>query len=162
MTTEAEINLLKRWRTNCNRSQIANYDAANRYSWRNYKLGVPTIILSTVVGTSVFAALGDKIDATYQITVGFLSVTAAVLAALQTFLKWGELAAKHSSTAAEYGSVKRQIDQILAAESSLTEPTLRRVPEQMDTLAKEGPEVPRDIWKKARNTRPTVGSESIA
>ena len=162
MTTEAEINLLKRWRTNCNRSQIANYDAASRYSWRNYKLGVPTVILSTVVGTSVFAALGDEIDTTYQIAVGFLSVTAAVLAALQTFLKWGELAAKHSSTAAEYGSVKRQIDQMLAADSNLSEQPLTRVREQMDTLAKESPEVPRDIWEKARKTKPTVEREASA
>lgn len=155
--TDSPILLLKHWRTNCSRSQIANYKAGNLASQWNYLLGVPTVILSATVGTSVFAALGNKVDASVQIAVGAISVLAAALAALQTFLKFGERSQKFKSTAAEYGAVKRQIDQLLSNPNEINPSVLDRVRERMDTLAKEGPEIPQRIWSHAMVVRPTAG-----
>lgn len=55
--TESTKELLECWRKNRPRSQIANYDAANSFSRRNYWLGIPVIVLSSIVGTTVFASL---------------------------------------------------------------------------------------------------------
>ena len=159
MEKNDNLEMLMRWRRNCLRSQIANYSSANRFAKRNYFLGIPTVILSASVATSVFAALNQQIELCIQIVVGLVSVLAAVLAALQTFLKLDDLAAKHRSTAAEYGSVKRQLDQEIAklgTGDSVLEQTINNIRERMDTLSKEGPIVPRDIWKKARDAAPTV------
>lgn len=155
--------ILTRWRKNCHRSQIANYNAANRFAKRHYCIGIPTVISSAIVATSVFAALGQKVDLYVQILVGSISVTAAILAGLQTFLKHDELALKHREIAAKYGSVKRQLDQEIAklnAEEDISQQTVSTIREQMDALSAEGPVVPKDIWERARESIPTKSAES--
>ncbi len=106
------------------------------------------------MSTSVFVALAEnEINQYAQIAVGLVSVLATVLAALQTFLKWGELAAKCRASGAEYGSIKRQIDQVIAASKnggSITDDDVNDVREQMDTLARESPEIPERIWNRVR------------
>ena len=162
-TNKPKLDLLRRWRTNCRRSQIANYAAAARYSKRNYLIGIPTVILSAIVGTSVFAALGKAdIHPYLQITVGLISVLSATLAALQTFLKWGEAAAKYASTASVYGSVKRQLDHEivkLECNEAVSEEVVAGIREQMDTLSREAPVVPGDIWERARGEAVAVDAE---
>lgn len=160
MVDDPKFKLIKRWRLNCQRSQIANYSAANRYAKRNYWLGIPTVALTAIVGTTVFVALEIKVvDPPVQILIGLISIFSAVLAALQTFLNLGELAGKYRSTAAEYGSVKRQLDQIVAEYESgkdVQDEVITSIREQMDTLSREGTEVPKDLWDKARETIPST------
>ena len=163
MESSDNLEMLTRWRKNCLRSQIANYDSANHFASRNYVLGVPTVILSAIVATSVFASLGQEVELCIQIIVGLVSVLAAVLAALQTFLKLDELAAKHRSIAAEYGSVKRRLDQEIAKlgmGEEVSQLAVNDVRERMDTLSREGPVVPQKLWKKAREVAPTGGNNS--
>lgn len=149
---ESYETVLLLWQRNCKRSQIANYSAAARYLKRNYWLGIPTVVFSTIVGTSVFAALGeDSIKPGIQIAVGMISILSAVFAALQTFFKWGELAAKCQSTASSYGAVKRLITQLIAGgREHITEDSVSGIRQQMDMLAREGPELPQDIWQRVR------------
>ncbi len=77
-------------------------------------LGVPVVVLTTFIGTSVFATLQDDIDASLKIFVGVISVTAAVLASLQTFLRFGERAEKHRVAGESWAALRREIDEMLA------------------------------------------------
>ena len=159
MITSGNLEMLNRWRLNCRRSQIANYNCASRFASQNYLLGVPTVIMSAIVATSVFVSLGISVEPYIQIIVGLVSVLAAVLAALQTFLKREELASKHRSIAADYGSVKRKLDQQIAkleAEEEVSQQTVDSIRGRMDRLSIQGPIVPRDIWAKARVITPTA------
>jgi hypothetical protein len=67
--------------------------------------GIPAVVLSTVVSTSVFASLLKQPDPWLQITLGFASVAAALLASLQTFLSYSERAEKHRIAGAKYGAL---------------------------------------------------------
>ena len=157
MDNNSNLEMFKRWRLNCRRSQIANYNSANRFTNQNYCLGIPTIVLSAIVATSVFATLGESVKPYIQIIVGLVSVLAAVLAALQTFLKRAELASTHRSIAAEYGAVKRRLDQEIAklgAGEEVLQQTVDSIRQRMDTLSSEGPVVPRTIWAEARAGTP--------
>lgn len=155
--------LLMRWRRNCLRSQIANYKAANQFTKRNYFLGIPSILFSTFVGTSVFATLQqEKLNMYFQISLGLVSVGAALLASLQTFFKWGELAAKFKSAGVEYGALKRDIDALLALEKPIEESTITPIRLKMDTLSRDAPELPEKIWCQVRNELPTSSTNSIA
>ena len=159
MANNGNVEMLVRWRLNCRRSQIANYNCANRFTTQNYLLGVPTVILSAIVATTVFVTLGTSIEPYIQIIVGLVSVLAASLAALQTFLKREELASKHRSIAADYGAIKRKLDQEIAkleAGGEVLQETIDRIRGRMDRLSSEGPVVPRHIWAKARATTPTA------
>ncbi|MEM8562996.1 MAG: DUF4231 domain-containing protein, partial [Pseudomonadota bacterium] len=153
--------LLARWQRNCLRSQIANYEAANVFTKRNYWLGIPTIVLTTAVGTGIFASLQDENVSTWlKIVLGMISMLAAVLAALQTFFKWGELAAKFQAAGSEYGALKRELDQYLATGEPLTEDTVTSIRERMDTLSRDAPECPKKVWESARRKIPTAVSQS--
>lgn len=74
----------------------AHYDMAERYKNRHRALGLVVVLVSAIVGTSVFASLGKATQIWIQFFTGLLSVAAVVLAALQTFLGFAELQAQHN------------------------------------------------------------------
>ena len=88
--------LIGHWRLRVHRMQIAHYDSEAYFGRLHLYLGLPVIALSTIVGTSVFASLQESTqkDSRLQITIGLLSVAAAVLSGLQTFLGYAERAEK--------------------------------------------------------------------
>ncbi len=149
--------LLVRWQANAKRGQIANYDAANLFSGITLWLGVPAALASAAVGTTVFGSLDESLEVWAKILVGIASFATAVLTSLQTFLKSDDRAAKHRSAGAEYGTVKREIDEVLALEclpeSQLVE-RVARIRERLDDLSREAPVVPRKVWKAATNVIP--------
>ncbi|MFN2517260.1 MAG: hypothetical protein ABR556_13715, partial [Pyrinomonadaceae bacterium] len=61
----------------------------------NYIVGVPAVIFSSVVGTTIFAGL-EK-NSPKAPLVALASILAAVLAGLQTFLRLSERAAQHAT-----------------------------------------------------------------
>jgi len=153
--------LLVRWQMNAKRSQIANYKAANYHSTLNYTLGIPALIISAIVGTSIFVTLQSNVELWAKILVGILNILVAVLSSLQTFFRSEERAAKHRSCAVEYGAVKRLIDELLSggdiSDDSLHE-KIKRVRERLDDLSREGPIMPEKIWQTAKKTIPLAGA----
>ena len=87
--------VLTDWYQRVTVTQRAHYGSADHFSRKSYWLGIPVIVLSTVVGTSVFAALQKQPGPGLQIALGLASVLAAVLASLQTFLGYSARAEKH-------------------------------------------------------------------
>lgn len=51
------IELLREWPLRVYRMQMAHYDAAIHFERLHLLLGIPVIVLSTVVGTAIFASL---------------------------------------------------------------------------------------------------------
>ena len=112
------------------------------------------VILTSFVGTSVFATLGRNVDLWLRIGVGLISVLAAVLASLQTFSRFGERAEKHRSAAELWASIRREIDEMLALHptylASRGDPKqylddLRR---RMDEIAQQSPEMGlQGLWR---------------
>jgi hypothetical protein len=108
------LDLLRDWSARSASSSAGHYATALRLSRGNLMLGIPVVVLTTFIGTSVFATLQDEIDTRLKITVGVISVTAAVLASLQTFLRFGERAEKHRVAGESWASLRREIDEMLA------------------------------------------------
>lgn len=148
----SNLQLLKSWRANCRRSQVANYNAANRFSRQHYWIGIPAAILAAVAGTSVFVNLQEMDQREIRILVGVTSLIAAALSTIQTLLHSDERSAKHRATAAGYAAVKRELDQMIADAvdgNPLSPERMNMVRMQMDSLAREAPEMPDGIWKAA-------------
>ena len=78
-TPEVE-ELLCDWRRRVYAAQAAYYGEAERLRRRNYQLGIPVVIVSSLVGTAIFGNWAD--DQTYKWWVGGVSILAAVLASL--------------------------------------------------------------------------------
>jgi len=144
--------LLEDWLRRTRESQFAHFGAANSLSKTHLYLGIPAVVLSTAVGTTIFASLQEKSDTKIQIAIGTVSLLTATIVALQTFLKLEERAEKHRTAGAAYGSVRREIQQLLHTEfgddMSLVINPLRS---RLDDLALESPKISERIWKATEN-----------
>lgn len=143
--------LLEYWRFRMHRVQLAHYECARHFERLHLWLGLPAVALSTLVGTTVFASLSKVTDISLQITVGLLSVVAAVLTGLQTFLRYSELAEKHRLAGARFANLKHRIE-LLTAFPPATETeynsSLHGVEEVWSKLREESPMLPGRIWRR--------------
>lgn len=139
--------LLENWLRRLRESQFSHYEAAKYLSQSNYTLGLPAVILSSIVGTSIFASLGKTVEPSMQITVGIISVLAATLSAVQTFLGFAERAAKHREVASRYGAARRRIEELLAISGGkVTSEEIGAVRREIDSIAEEAPNVSDSVW----------------
>ncbi len=141
--------LLGRWHRRLRESQFSQFHAAEARERAHLLLGVPAIVLSTIVGTSVFASLEATIDTRIKIVLGTTSVVAAVLSALQTFLRFPERAEQHRRAGARFGAVRREVETLLAVGQPPSAETLTRLRRRIDRIVEEAPTVPTRIHRRA-------------
>ena len=143
------IDQAKHYRTVVRRAARAHYKAVDQARRGNLLLGVPVVVTTTVVGTSIFATLNSQPSATLKILAGIVSLLAAALAALQTFFRFAERAEKHRVAAANYGIARRDLDLFLL--KYVSEPAdarqaaiddLGKIKSKLDQLAQESPDIP--------------------
>ena len=155
--TPAVLDLLRDWQRRAAASAEANYSVAQRLARHNIRLGIPVVALTTLIGTSVFATLEENVAVEWRIVIGVLSALAAVLASLQTFLRFPERAEKHRAAGEQWAAVRREISQMLALHptylASRGDPKsylddLRR---RMDEIAAQSPEMPDRDWARAQS-----------
>ncbi len=113
---------------------------------------VPVVVFSTGVGTSLFATLNEaSVDSTIRLMIGIVSVAAAVLAALQTFLRFAERAERHVTAADWYSAVRRGIAEVLALPPSARQPPAEYLPgvrKEMSKIGQQAPEIGAPLWAK--------------
>lgn len=152
-TPEIEL-LVSDWFRRARESQMVHYECGSRFHRFNLLLGIPTIIFSTIVGTTVFATLSKDSSARIKMFLGLLSVSAAVLASLQTFMAFGDRATKHRLIGSRYGSVRRSLEMLKTFPPS-DEQEMKRIVEEirkeLDDLAESSPDVPSRIKRKIDN-----------
>lgn len=84
---------------------------------------------------------------------GRVSIEAAVLASLQTFLQFSERAEKHCAVAARYGAVLCHIEQMQATQSAGEEEIIAFINDtrqNIDRLAEEAPGVSGFVFRRAK------------
>jgi hypothetical protein len=153
--TEPVLDLLRSTHDAAAVSQDANYAIATRLGKYNIWFGVPVVALSTLVGTSVFATLQENVQTSLRILVGFVSVLTAVLASLQTFLRFQERGEKHRAAAEHWSQIRRETKQMLAlhpdylAERTDPKTYLDTLREKMDRVSAQSPEIGAREWTLA-------------
>ncbi len=136
-------------------SQDAHYGIATRLGKYNIWFGVPVVALTTLVGTSVFATLQENVEISLRIVIGFVSVLAAVLASLQTFLRFQERGEKHRAAAEHWSQIRRETKQMLAlhpdylAERTDPKSYLDSLREKMDRVSAQSPEIGVAEWTRS-------------
>lgn len=137
-------------------NRAAHYRAAKIANQRHVLLGAPATLISTIVGTAIFASLNGNPDNSVKIFAGLISLLGAALSALQTFFKFSELAEKHRLAGANYGDIKRQFDLFLLKYGSSEHPPeseaveeLAQLAQVLSRLAQESPDIPDVAYRKA-------------
>jgi hypothetical protein len=133
----------------------------------NKALGVPVVVLTTLVGTSVFATLQETVNTGMRIFAGVAIVLAAVLASLQTFLNLGEQAEKNRAAAEKWPAIRREITEMLAlhpahaATRGDPKAYLDDLRTRIDEVAAESPDMPDSQWARTLSeTRAPSQSEA--
>jgi hypothetical protein len=107
--------LFERWWGRARTSQMAHYKSAVRYEGQHWHIGIWLVALNAVVSSAVFSTLSETADQAWvKIVIGFVSMSAAVLAGVQTFLSAGEKAESHRSAAASFSRLQREIERYAA------------------------------------------------
>ena len=150
--TLAVLKLLEDWDKRAAASSETHYALAGRLAGRNIQLGVPVVVLTTIVGTSVFATLQEEVTTTWRIAVGTISVIAAVLASVQTFLRFAERAEQHRAAAENWAAIRREIAQkralhpeYLAARGD-PQKYLDELRKRIDQVSAQSPEMGEKAW----------------
>lgn len=111
---------------------------------------------STFVGTSMFAMLQHQGSVQFKIGVGMISVAAAVLASLQTFLRFAERAERHRVAATRWEAVRREIAEMISLHPAYPESRgdpkryLDSLRERMDRLSDDSPGLDERTWIRAQ------------
>jgi hypothetical protein len=150
--SKAVLDRLRDWERRCAAAAEVHFQTGEGLSRRNLYLGIPVVVLSAVVGTSAFATLSADVNVGLRIAAGTLSVIAAVLASVQTFLRFGTRAEQHRVAAERWSSVRREIEKALAlAAERVGDPkqVLDDVQARMDEAADKAPAMPNRRWKQA-------------
>ena len=143
-------------------NELAHYNAAKRYGKYHLILGVPLVILATAVATSFFAELKDGAASSFRIVFGVLSLCAAILAGLQTFLRFSEAAEAHRSSGSRFVAFRLELEQYLAiGPSSGVEFSegLKSLRNRIEETARVTRPVPQSIWAQAIKQ---LGGELVA
>lgn len=154
--TPRVLHLLQEWSKRAAASSDAHYWHAARLAKRNVQLGVPVVVLTTIVGTSVFASIGSSVDTRLRIVVGLISVAAAVVASLQTFLRFAERGEKHRMAAEQWAAIRREIAEMLAlhpnypATGGDPQTYLDELRQKIDRTAAQSPEIGEGPWKRTQ------------
>ena len=100
----------ERYRRVVRQSNRGHYVAAERAEARNRILGIASVVVGTVVGTSIFATIQSSPSVNWRVAAGLLVTGAAVLSALQTFLDYAKRASEYRTAGAAYGRLRREFD----------------------------------------------------
>ena len=140
---ESPAELLLGWLVHAHKGRDRHDLAARVYERGRYMLGVPTLIASTIVGTSVFSALSSPSGGVPSLWVGLFSVLAAILAALQTFLDLPARSAQHRATGVKYKAAIRELEQMRATLAPGAAPPVRSDQRRASDAGRTGGSGPR-------------------
>ncbi len=116
---------------------LGHYKSAEIAARKHKAIGIPSVALAAVVATSIFSTLSEDVHIGWRIATGVVALAAAILAALQAFLNFGDLAEKHKAAGARYGDVRRRIDLFILEFSEAQDADRKNALAQLTALAEE-------------------------
>ena len=149
-TPEAD-KLLEEWRNRAYAAQSAHYLMAERFTRWNYLLGIPVVILSSVVGTAIFSNLDGRIKFGNWI-IGSVSILAAILSSLQTFLRLSETATHFGVAADWYSAIRRDAEELMALPRDFrgdAKSCFDSIRQEMNKVGQKAPPLGERLWAQS-------------
>ena len=134
----------------------AHYISADRYTSFNQWLGIPVIVITAVVGTTIFGTLDQNPNASWKIIAGLVSLVGTVLASLQTSLGFAQTAEKHKAAGEAYRALRRRFEMFRLRyidagpeqrDAAMTD--LESIVADLADLPKEFPTIPDRCYERA-------------
>lgn len=138
--------LLEDWHLRATTAQFGHQTRAEQTRTRSIQFGLPVVILTTLVGTSAFATFNDTTSNEAKVLVGTVSILAAVLAGIQTFLGYSQVAERHRIAATRYATLRRGIEVALTRHDASLVDSIRS---EMDKIGGASPQIGTKVWEKS-------------
>jgi hypothetical protein len=135
--------LLEDWHLRATAAQFGHQRRADQTRTRGIQLGLPVVILTTLVGTSAFATFNEAPSNTAKAVVGTVSILAAVLASIQTFLGYTQVAERHRIAATRYANCRRAIELALTRHDAAAVDAIKS---EMDKIGGASPQIGTKVW----------------
>lgn len=117
MTKEQE-ELISNWITDAHFLLKCHLTLAETTRRRHRNIGIISAVLSAIVGSSIFASLGQEDSSkSLIITTGFVSLAATILTSILAFLKLPEIANQYHNSGNEYAAIRKELEFLLTFES---------------------------------------------
>jgi hypothetical protein len=142
--------VLQQWLNGVRIEHIAHSRAAARFESVGRGLGLAVVVLTAIVGTSLFSTIEQSPSTALKIVAGLLALAASAVAALQTFLGYGERAARHREVAAKYGALRRRLDALTETPPSELRAALEELGTRWDDIEASEPSVPQKLHDAAQ------------
>jgi hypothetical protein len=144
---EESRELIRGWLIHARKGWKKHEDAARRLESQYRKVGGASVILSAIVGASLFASLESYYEPWSRIIAGIVSVSASVLASLITFHRYEERTEKHRTVGVSYKVALRKLEKMhtMLNSSTLDQESINRIEAEFDEFEKLAPAVPEDI-----------------
>jgi hypothetical protein len=160
--------LLKDWAEKARYYSWMHNKAGNLYIKRNNNITIPLIIISTVSGSANFSMVGVQTPyhwlytVAFPLTMGILSITAAILSAMAKYLRTAELSENHQEFHKKFNSLFRNISLELSLPANQRKSpaeicNLHRF--EFDRLVSEAPNIPEVIINKFNSKFPFVNNK---
>jgi hypothetical protein len=140
--------MIEDWRRRLRTSQRAHYEAAKYYERLHWYLSIPTVVVSAILGTTVFTNLAKLEDVWARVTLAVLSVAVVALTSLQGALRFGERSERHKVAAGQVGEVRRELEQQLAF-GRRDEAAIGELRKRWNEADRQAPTIPSRIYEKA-------------
>lgn len=142
----SERHLLEAWQDRARKSARAHYEEASLRSRLNLLLSLAVVIVSAVVGSSIFAAAGHHGSARWII--GALSIGAAVLVGVQRSTRLTETSEQHRRAGSEWDKLFNFLAEKLADPADQLGTATDRARKWMETLVGESPVIPQRRFRR--------------
>ena len=160
--------LLKDWAEKARYYSWMHNKAGNLYIKRNNNITIPLIIISTVSGSANFSMVGVHTPynwlytVAFPLTMGVLSITAAILSAMAKYLRTAELSENHQEFHKKFNSLFRNISLELSLPANQRKSpaeicNLHRF--EFDRLVSEAPNIPEVIINEFNSKFPFVNNK---
>lgn len=166
---EHKRQLLAAWHRSFRILHRGGFMAAKYYDRLNVRLGVPVVVMTSVAGSTIFATSGETGAKPLQYAAGAMTLLATVLASLQTFLAYGERAAKHKGAAVRYGELRTETQVMLTCDLEQVpnlDKRIESIRKRWTVVDREAPPLPQKIYAEAeaivsaRMARSTLAPDS--
>lgn len=134
----------------------AHYIAADRYTALHRWLGIPVIVITAAVGTTIFGTLNENPDPVLRIAAGLIALAGTVLSSLQTSLGFAQTAEKHKSAGEAYRVIRRRYEMFklrhvdaAASERASALATFEELDAALAKLPQEFPSLPDRCYERA-------------
>ncbi len=147
--------LLEGWHKGLRILQKGNFTAATYYGKLGKRFGVPVVITTSIVSSTIFATMGDSQYSEIQLAAGMFSILATVLSSLQTFLGYSERSSNHKEAAVGYGELRTEVQVLLASDlTAITslDARIESIRTRWSALDKGSPTLPNWIYTETAKT----------